>query len=126
MKSEEKFIDFIVFVLKTAKEKRQYRFIDEVLKFIDNKAFGTDLAIKIFEGLLKEFKKGKINQWASEKLEVFQEIKQIEEREESKKKFKLTRKETKNCLFFIFFYYFLILYFLGDKLLDRGFCLIII
>jgi hypothetical protein len=85
LKSEEKFIDFIVFVLKTAKEKRQYRFIDEVLKFIDNKAFGTDLAIKIFERLLKEFKKGKINQWASEKLEVFQEIKQIEEREESKK-----------------------------------------
>jgi len=85
LKSEEKFIDFIVFVLKTAKEKRQYRFIDEVLKFIDNKTFGTDFAIKIFERLLKEFKKGKINQWASEKLEVFQEIKQIEEREESKK-----------------------------------------
>jgi hypothetical protein len=85
LKSEEKFIDFIVFVLKTAKEKRQYRFIDEVLKFIDNKVFDTNLAIKIFERLIKEFKKGKINQWASEKLEVFQEIKQIEEREESKK-----------------------------------------
>ena len=85
MKSEEKFIDFIVFVLKTAKEKRQYRFIDEVIKFIDSKAFDTDFAIKIFERLLKEFKRGKINRWAYEKLEVFQEIKQIEEREESKK-----------------------------------------
>jgi len=64
LKSEEKFIDFIVLVLKTAKEKRQYCFIDEVIKFIDNKAFDTDFAIKIFERLLKEFKRGKINQCA--------------------------------------------------------------
>jgi hypothetical protein len=85
LKSEKQFIDFIVFVLKIAKEKKQYRFIDEVLKFIDDKVFDIDLAIKIFEGLLKEFKRGKIKQWALEKLEVFQEIKQIEERERSKR-----------------------------------------
>jgi len=82
---EDKFINFIVLVLKVAGEKKQNYFVDTILKFIHDKILlDTDFSIKVLESLLKEFKTGKINRWASELLEVFQEIKQIEEREKSK------------------------------------------
>jgi len=83
---EDIFIDFIVLVLRIAEENQQYSLIDIVLNFIKEKITNTEFSIKIVERLLKEFKSGKINQWALLALEILLEIRRIKEREESKRK----------------------------------------
>lgn len=73
----ELFPDFIAFVLRNNRRKRNR---EKILGFLEN-IENINIAITITEGLLKRFKRGKINRWASERMEVLQHMQEIYNRQ---------------------------------------------